>query len=51
MGKVVNGRLYLNVPREEKDIAEREVRAWWHPEVELWSVGPDTPREKITRWL
>lgn len=51
VGKVVNGRLYLNVPREEKDIAKREVRARWHREVKLWWVSPDTPREKITRWL
>ncbi|MEU2974515.1 AAA domain-containing protein [Nocardiopsis alba] len=50
-GKVVNGRLYLNVPIEQKDIAKREVKARWNPQAKLWWVDPATPREKLTRWL
>ncbi|MFD6949485.1 hypothetical protein A6A08_05115 [Nocardiopsis sp. TSRI0078] len=51
VGKVVNNRLYVNVPKHEKEMAKREVRAQWHKEVGLWWVRPDTPREKLTRWL
>ncbi|WP_433700834.1 AAA domain-containing protein [Nocardiopsis sp. CA-288880] len=51
VGKVVNNRLYLNVPKPEKEDAKRAVKARWHKEVGLWWVHPDTPREKLTRWL
>ncbi|GAA1081428.1 AAA domain-containing protein [Nocardiopsis metallicus] len=51
IGEVVDGRLYLQVPFGEKDRAKREVRARWDKQARLWWVRPDTPREKITRWL
>ncbi|GAA1460875.1 DUF5710 domain-containing protein [Nocardiopsis exhalans] len=47
----MDGRLYLQVPFGEKDRAKREVRARWDKRARLWWVRPDTPREKITRWL
>ncbi|MGW9636484.1 DUF5710 domain-containing protein [Nocardiopsis alba] len=50
VGKVVNGRLYLNVPKVEKEIAKREVKARWNPQAKLWWVDP-APRDKLTRWL
>lgn len=51
IGEVLNGRLYLQVPFNEKDRAKREVRARWDKHARLWWVLPDTPREKLTRWL
>lgn len=51
IGKVVDGRLYLRVPFGEKDAAKREVKARWDKQARLWWVQPDTPREKLTRWL
>jgi hypothetical protein len=51
VGKVVNNRLYINVPKAEKEIAKREVRARWNPQAKLWWVDPGTSREKLARWL
>ncbi|WP_049576351.1 AAA domain-containing protein [Nocardiopsis sp. SBT366] len=51
IGEVVDGCLYLNVPYREKDVAKREVKARWDKNARLWWVRPDTPREKLTRWL
>lgn len=52
VGEVVDGRLYLRVPYEEKDDVKRLGNARWHPyPLKMWSVGSDTPREKLTRWL
>ncbi|MBB6120544.1 AAA domain-containing protein [Nocardiopsis algeriensis] len=51
VGEVVNGRLYLKVPFGEKDVAKKEVKARWDGKARLWWVQPDTPREKLTRWL
>ncbi|OLT24592.1 hypothetical protein BJF83_06270 [Nocardiopsis sp. CNR-923] len=51
IGEVVGDRLYLKVPFGEKDVAKREVSARWDREARLWWVSPDTPREKLTRWL
>lgn len=51
IGEVVDSRLYLKVPFHEKDVAKREVNAQWDKKVRLWWVQPNTPREKLTRWL
>ncbi|MEV2279400.1 AAA domain-containing protein [Nocardiopsis sp. NPDC049922] len=51
IGEVVDDRLYLKVPFGEKDKAKREVKARWDKQARLWWVRPDTPREKLTRWL
>ncbi|MBT2207690.1 AAA domain-containing protein [Actinomadura sp. NEAU-AAG7] len=50
-GDVVDGRLYLNVPYEEKDEAKRLVKARWDPKNQLWHVAAATPRTHLTRWL
>ena len=50
-GEVVDGRLYLRVPIEEKEEAKRLVRARWDPPRRLWHVAADTPRERVARWL
>jgi hypothetical protein len=51
-GMVVNGRLYLNVPKSEKEEAKRVAKARWDPEpVFLWHVDANTPRELVRRWL
>jgi KaiC/GvpD/RAD55 family RecA-like ATPase len=50
-GDVKDGRLYLNVPFEEKDEAKRAVRARWDRERKLWHVDAATPRTQVARWL
>lgn len=50
-GDVVGGRLYLDVPYEEKDEAKRTVKAQWDKARKLWHVDAATPRPKVTRWL
>lgn len=52
VGEIVDGRLYLNVPFEEKDDVKRLGNAKWHPyPLKMWSVASGTPRERLTRWL
>ncbi|PRY29702.1 AAA domain-containing protein [Umezawaea tangerina] len=51
VGDVLNGRLYLNVPRGEKDEAKDLVEARWDRDRGLWHVDADTPRAKVRRWL
>ncbi|WP_017582237.1 AAA domain-containing protein [Nocardiopsis valliformis] len=51
IGEVVGDRLYLKVPFHEKDKAKREVKARWDGKARLWWVSPDTPRQKLARWL
>ncbi|MBR7839797.1 hypothetical protein KDL01_41530, partial [Actinospica durhamensis] len=57
-GVVRDGRLYLAVPREEKEDAKAAAQARWSPALELWHVDaarfadPQSPdRHRITRWL
>ena len=50
-GDVHAGRLYLDVPYEEKDEAKRTVKARWDGERKLWYVDAATPRTRVTRWL
>lgn len=50
-GDVLDGRLYLNVPFEEKDAAKRAVSARWDRERKLWHVTSATPRDQVARWL
>jgi hypothetical protein len=50
-GSAVGGRLYLNVPYEEKDEAKRLVQARWDKERRLWHVDANIPRERVRRWL
>ena len=49
-GDVVNGRLYLKVPIEEKDEAKQLVRARWDPNRKLWHVDAAViSRESVRR--
>ncbi len=50
-GDVVNGRLYLAVPYEEKDEAKRRVKARWDARLKLWHVDANVPREAVRHWL
>ena len=50
-GDVVAGRLYLNVPFDDKDEAKRLVAARWDNRHKLWHVPGTTPRERVARWL
>jgi hypothetical protein len=57
-GAVIDGRLYLKVPFEEKDTAKQEVRARWDAKARLWHVDaavyadPARPEhELVRRWL
>ncbi|WP_432925316.1 AAA domain-containing protein [Microbispora sp. CA-135349] len=50
------GKLYIKVPREEKDEFKQAVRnaggtPGWDRERKLWHVDADLPREAIERWL
>jgi hypothetical protein len=51
VGEVLDGRLYLNVPRAEKDEAKDLVNARWDRRRGLWHVDATTPRSKVGRWL
>lgn len=50
-GDVVDGRLYLRVPYDEKDEAKRLVQARWDPRHQLWHVAASVPRARLSRWL
>jgi hypothetical protein len=50
-GDVFDGRLYLDVPFEEKDDAKHTVSARWDRERRLWHVAAGTPRHQVARWL
>jgi hypothetical protein len=50
-GDVADGRLYLNVPFDEKDEAKRLFQAKWDRDLKLWHVAATTPRERLSRWL
>ncbi|MGW6498898.1 AAA domain-containing protein [Nonomuraea angiospora] len=55
-GTVVNGRLYIDTPRAEKDELKKIARAAgkraiWDRERQLWHVDADIPPELIGRWL
>jgi hypothetical protein len=50
-GDVIDGRLYLNVPFEEKDEAKRLVQAKWDRDLKLWHVAATIPRDRLHRWL
>jgi hypothetical protein len=50
-GDVVDGRLYLRVPYDEKDEAKRLVQARWDPRHRLWHVAATVPRDRLSRWL
>jgi hypothetical protein len=50
-GDVLDGRLYLDVPYEEKDDAKRTIRARWDQEHRLWYVDAAAPRTLVARWL
>ncbi|MCO5994773.1 AAA domain-containing protein [Actinoallomurus rhizosphaericola] len=50
-GDVLNGRLYLNVPFDEKGDAKRLVKARWDATRRLWHVAAETPRAHVQRWL
>ena len=50
-GDVIDGRLYLNVPFEEKDEAKRLVQAKWDRDHKLWHVAATVPRDRLHRWL
>jgi len=50
-GTVINGRLYLAVPYEEKDEAKRRVKAWWDGRLKLWHVDANVPRDAVRQWL
>ncbi|WP_073925379.1 AAA domain-containing protein [Streptomyces sp. CB03911] len=51
-GDVVDGRLYLKVPYQEKDEARRLVRARWDGKLKLWWVdAAGTDRAAVRRWL
>ncbi|WP_242907722.1 AAA domain-containing protein [Actinomadura terrae] len=50
-GDVVDGRLYLDVPYDEKDEAKRLVQAKWDPRHRLWHVAASVPRTRLSRWL
>ena len=51
VGEVLDGRLYLNVPLDEKDEAKKLVKARWDPARRLWHVDASTPRSEVGRWL
>ncbi|MFD0264738.1 DUF5710 domain-containing protein [Kitasatospora indigofera] len=49
---MVDGRLYLKVPYQEKDEARRLVRARWDGKLKLWWVdAAGTDRAAVRRWL
>ncbi|WP_226872052.1 DUF5710 domain-containing protein [Microbispora sitophila] len=55
-GAVVGGRLYLDVPFEDKDELKRLTRAEgmpasWDGRRKLWHVDADIPRHVVRRWL
>ncbi|WUI04417.1 AAA domain-containing protein [Spirillospora sp. NBC_00431] len=57
-GEVVDGRLYVPVPRQEKDEFKSLVKAdgnpydlRWHSELKLWSMREGVPRDLVARWL
>lgn len=51
-GLVRDGRLYLDVPYEQKDEAKRLLRAQWDREARHWWVDADRiTREQAARWL
>ncbi|MBW8804584.1 MAG: AAA family ATPase [Catenulisporales bacterium] len=51
-GVVVNGRLYLKVPFEEKDVAKRSFGADWDKKLKLWHVDAATAQiDQLRRWL
>ncbi|PSK95715.1 phospholipase D-like protein [Murinocardiopsis flavida] len=51
VGDIVGGRLYLNVPYDDKELAKTQVRARWDKEKRLWHVDENTPRDQVERWL
>ncbi|WP_416485824.1 DUF5710 domain-containing protein [Streptomyces sp. CL12] len=51
-GLVRDGRLYLDVPYEQRNEAKRLFRAQWDKEARHWWVDADRiPREQAARWL
>ncbi|OLZ52298.1 hypothetical protein BS330_24925 [Amycolatopsis keratiniphila subsp. nogabecina] len=50
-GDVVNGRLYLQVPYEERQEAKRAVKARWDGGLKLWHVDEGVARSQVARWL
>ena len=50
-GDILNGRLYLKVPYEEREEAKRLVKAQWDQPRRLWHVDANIPRERVQRWL
>jgi hypothetical protein len=52
VGAVVWGRLYLNVPRHEKEEAKAELKARWDKDNVLWYVDASkVSRADARRWL
>ncbi|MFD5918448.1 SAV_2336 N-terminal domain-related protein [Kitasatospora sp. NPDC058201] len=49
-GTEVRGRLYLSVPFDEKDEAQKEVGARWDQSARLWWTVPEN-RLRAARWL
>ncbi len=51
-GTVLNGRLYVKVPYEERNEFKALVQdRRWNGSSRLWDVPADTPRDLIRRWL
>ncbi|MBB4965422.1 AAA domain-containing protein [Saccharothrix violaceirubra] len=50
-GPKAGGRLYLNVPFAENDLARQTAKARWDPKSRRWYVPHDTPRHLVERWL
>lgn len=50
-GDVVGGRLYLQVPYEERNEAKRAVQAQWDGGLKLWHVDEGVARTEVARWL
>jgi len=46
----IAGRLYLEVPFDQKDEAKSRLRARWDDTAKLWWVTPDK-RAAAQRWL
>jgi hypothetical protein len=50
-GDVIDGRLYLQVPYEERNEAKRAVKAQWDGGLKLWHVDENVAPTQVARWL
>ncbi|ANN21557.1 hypothetical protein SD37_04880 [Amycolatopsis orientalis] len=50
-GDVIEGRLYLQVPYEERHEAKRTVKAQWDAKLKLWHVDENVALTQVARWL